>query len=170
MSLFSPTFQSIRDLYINELRDLYRAETQLLKALPKMAEAASAPELRRALTLHLSETRMQTQRLEQIFEDLGEKAPGEICEAMRGLIEEGEQYVEAGGDDDVRDAGLIAAAQRVEHYEIAGYGSAFALAQSLGETTAARSLQRSLDEESAADRKLTAIAEGLINRAAAAAV
>jgi len=170
MSLFAPTFDTLHDLYLNELRDLYSAETQLIKALPKMAEAATSPDLQRAFNGHLRETRIHAQRLEQIFQDLGEKASGETCEAMEGLIEEGEEYVKAGGDDDVRDAGLIAAAQRVEHYEMAGYGTVRALALALGDTAAADTLQQTLDEEGAADKKLTLIAEGLVNKAAAALV
>src|SRR5436305_89506 len=140
MSLFAPTFNSLRDLYLNELRDLYSAETQLIDALPKMAEAATAPELKQALLSHLDETHLHAQRLEQIFSALGEKPTGETCAAMKGLISEGEDYVKAGGVAAVRDAGLIGAAQRVEHYEMAGYGTARALALRLGETAAANTL------------------------------
>lgn len=169
MSLFAPTFNTLRDLYINELRDLYSAETQLIEALPKMAEAATSPQLKTAFTTHLQETRLQAQRLEQIFNTMGKEPTGEICQAMKGLIKEGEDYVKAGGDDHVRDAGLIGAAQRVEHYEMAGYGTARSLAIRLGEDAAAKLLQMTLDEEGAADKKLTTIAEGQVNVAATAA-
>jgi ferritin-like metal-binding protein YciE len=169
MGLFSPTFNTLRDLYLNELRDLYSAETQLLKALPKMAEAASSSQLKEAFTAHLEETKGHVSRLEQIFDALGEKPSGETCKAMEGLIAEGGNYVKAGGDRDVRDAGLIGAAQRVEHYEISGYGTTRTLALRLGESQAADKLQATLDEEAAADRKLTAIAEGEVNVEAATA-
>ena len=169
MSLFAPTFNSLRELYLNELRDLYSAETQLIDALPKMADAATSPQLKAAFSNHLEETRLHAQRLERIFQTLGEKPSGETCAAMKGLISEGEDYVKAGGDDNVRDAGLIGAAQRVEHYEIAGYGTARALATRLGEAAAARVLQQTLDEEGAADKKLTQIAESQVNAEAATA-
>jgi ferritin-like metal-binding protein YciE len=166
MGLFSPTFETLRDLYLNELRDLYSAETQLLEALPKMADAASSSELKEAFTAHLTETEGHVSRLEEIFEALGEEPSGETCKAMEGLIEEGEDYVKASGDKQVRDAGLIGAAQRVEHYEIAGYGTARTLATRLGESETADSLQATLEEEEEADRKLTAIAESDVNPAA----
>jgi ferritin-like metal-binding protein YciE len=169
MGLFSPTFETLSDLYLNELRDLYSAETQLVKALPKMAEAANSSQLRDAFTAHLGETKGHVSRLEQIFDALGEKPSGETCKAMEGLIAEGENYVKAGGDKDVRDAGLIGAAQRVEHYEISGYGTTRTLALRLGQSQAADMLQATLDEEAAADRKLTAIAEGEVNVEAATA-
>lgn len=165
MGLFSPTFETLRDLYLNELRDLYSAETQLLEALPKMADAASSSELKEAFTAHLAETEGHVSRLEEIFEALGEEPNGETCKAMEGLIEEGEDYVKASGDKQVRDAGLIGAAQRVEHYEIAGYGTARTLATRLGESAAADSLQATLDEEEEADLQLTAIAESDVNPA-----
>ena len=168
MGLFSPTFETLRDLYLNELRDLYSAETQLLEALPKMAEAATSSQLKEAFTTHLEETQGHVSRLEEIFEALGEEPGGETCKAMEGLIAEGEDYVKASGDPDVRDAGLIGAAQRVEHYEMAGYGTTRTLATRLGESEAADSLQATLDEEEEADRKLTAIAESEVNTEAAA--
>jgi len=163
MGIFAPTFETLRDLYINELRDLYSAENQLIEALPKMAEAATSPDLREAFTSHLAETRVHAQRLERILSDLGEKPEGETCQAMKGLIKEGEEYVKAGGDDTVRDAGLIGAAQRVEHYEMAGYGTVRSIATRLGETVAAAILQETLDEEGAADETLTGIAESSVN-------
>jgi ferritin-like metal-binding protein YciE len=166
MGLFSPTFETLRDLYLNELRDLYSAETQLLEALPKMADAASSSELKEAFTAHLTETEGHVSRLEEIFEALGEEPSGETCKAMEGLIEEGEDYVKASGDKQVRDAGLIGAAQRVEHYEMAGYGTTRTLATRLGESEAADKLRATLEEEEEADRKLTAIAESDVNPAA----
>jgi ferritin-like metal-binding protein YciE len=168
MGLFSPTFETLRDLYVNELRDLYSAETQLVQALPKMAAAATSSQLKEAFTAHLEETEGHVTRLEEIFDALGEEPSGETCKAMEGLIAEGEEYVKASGDRDVRDAGLIGAAQRVEHYEIAGYGTARTLATRLGESEAADKLQTTLDEEGEADRKLTAIAESEVNPDAAA--
>lgn len=168
MGLFSPKFETLRDLYVNELRDLYSAEIQLVETLPKMADAATSLPLKQAFTDHLAETRVHVGRLEQILENLSEKPSGETCEAMKGLVKEGESYVKAGGDDDVRDAGLIGAAQRVEHYEIAGYGTARALARRVGDTEAVSILQATLDEEGAADKLLTEIAESQVNADAAA--
>jgi ferritin-like metal-binding protein YciE len=131
-----------------------------------MVEAATSSQLKNALTSHLEETRGHVRRLEQILDDLGEKPSGKTCKAMEGLIAEGESYVKASGDDSVRDAGLIGAAQRVEHYEIAGYGTARSLANRLGEKNAADLLQRTLDKEGDADHKLTEIAEAEVNVAA----
>ena len=162
------TFETLRDLYLNELRDLYDAETQLLVALPMMADAATSSQLKEAFTAHLEETEIHVSRLEEIFEALGEEPGEETCKAMEGLIAEGEDYVKASGDRDVRDAGLIGAAQRVEHYEIAGYGTARTLATRLGESEAADKLQATLDEEGEADRKLSAIAENEVNAEGAA--
>jgi ferritin-like metal-binding protein YciE len=158
---------SLRDLLLEELRDLYNAETQLLDALPKMAEAASSNELKSAFNHHLEETREHVSRLERIFQQIGEKSSGETCEAMKGLIKEGEILVKAEGDPDVRDAGIVGAAQRVEHYEIAGYGTARSLARRLGESQMAEILQQTLNEEAEADKKLTSIAESQVNVAAA---
>jgi ferritin-like metal-binding protein YciE len=157
---------SLRDLMVEELRDLYSAETQLLDALPKMAEAASSNQLKSAFSHHLEETRQHVSRLERIFQQIGEKSSGETCEAMKGLIKEGEILVKAEGEPDVRDAGLIGAAQRVEHYEIAGYGTARSLARRLGESQIAETLQQTLNEEAEADKKLTSIAESQVNIAA----
>lgn len=163
MSLFAPTFETLQDLYLNELRDLYSAETQLVEALPLMAEAAAASDLRQAFNDHLEQTRGHVARLERIFDRLGEKPTGETCEAMKGLVKEGQSYIKAGGSDEVRDAGLIGAAQRVEHYEIAAYGTARTLAEHLGATEDAELLQETLDEECEADQLLTSIAEGHVN-------
>jgi ferritin-like metal-binding protein YciE len=163
MEILGHKFGSLRDLYVNELRNLFSAETQLVEALPKMADGATAPALKQAFTDHLAETRMHVERLDQIFKDLSKKAMGETCEAMKALIKEAELYIKAEGDDDVHDAGLIGAAQRIEHYEIAAYGTARALAFRLSDTEAADSLQTILNEEGAVDQKLTAIAESGVN-------
>lgn len=151
--------EALRDLFIDELKDLYNAEHQLLKALPKMANAATATDLKRAFESHLKETRGQVERLEQVFASLEVSPRGKKCKAMEGLVEEGAELMEEDADPDVMDAGLIAAAQRVEHYEMAGYGCVRTYAQLLGETKAATLLQKSLDEEGAADKKLTQIAK-----------
>jgi ferritin-like metal-binding protein YciE len=163
MELLRQKFETLRDLYVNELRNLFSAETQLVEALPKMADGATTPALKQAFTDHLAETRVHVERLDQIFKDLSKKAMGETCEAMKALIKEAELYIKAEGDDDVHDAGLIGAAQRIEHYEIAAYGTARALAFRLSDTGAADSLQTILNEEGAVDQKLTAIAESGVN-------
>jgi ferritin-like metal-binding protein YciE len=154
---------SLKELYIDELRDLYNAENQLVKALPKMAKGASTPELQTAIEQHLQETKGQVNRLETIFKDLGVNAKGKRCRAMEGLIEEGKEVLDADGEPAVLDAALIAAAQRVEHYEIAGYGCARTFAQLLGDQNGAKLLQETLNEESNADKKLTQIAEHMVN-------
>lgn len=154
---------SLHDLYVEELKDLYNAENQLIKALPKMAKAASAPELKEAFTNHLEETRGQVQRLETIFAELGVSPKGKKCKAMEGLVEEGKEVMEEDGEPAVIDAALIAAAQRVEHYEMAGYGCARTFATLLGYTDAAKLLQETLDEEGNADKLLTGLAETVIN-------
>jgi ferritin-like metal-binding protein YciE len=153
-------FNSLKDLYVDQLRDLYSAETQLISALPKMAQAASSSTLKTAFQQHLDETRNQKQRLEQIFSEIGSRPDGKVCEAMAGLIEEGEEAIKATGDPVVKDAALIASAQRVEHYEMAGYGVVRTFADELGFKNAKSLLQKSLDEEGNADKKLTSIAEG----------
>jgi ferritin-like metal-binding protein YciE len=158
---------SLRDLLLEELRDLYNAETQLVEALPKMAEAANSRELKAAFKHHLEQTEGQVARLDDIFRLLEEKSSGETCEAMKGLIKEGEILINAQGDPAVRDAGLIGAAQRVEHYEMAGYGTARTLALRLGQKQIADILQTILNEEAEADKKLTSIAEGQVNVSAA---
>ena len=158
---------SLRDVFVDLVRDLYNAETQLLKALPKMAKAASSAELKAAFTAHLEETRGQVERLDRVCSDLGIKAKGKTCQAMKGLIEEGSEVIEADGDPAARDAALIAAAQKVEHYEIAGYGTARTFARLLEEHDAAGLLDETLREEAAADEKLTRVAESGINQEAA---
>jgi len=159
---------SLKDLYVHELRDLFNAESQLVKALPKVAKKAHSDQLRRAIEKHLEETKHQKERLQKIFDRLGIKAGGETCEAMQGLIEESEEILKAKGDDDVRDAGIIAACQRVEHYEISGYGSARTFARTLGFEEDVKILEQSLEEEKSADKELNRIAMETINRRAAA--
>jgi ferritin-like metal-binding protein YciE len=161
------SMDSLKKLYIDELKDLYSAETQLVKALPKMAKKATAPELKKAFQDHLEETKGHVERLEEIFEELEEKPTGKTCKGMKGLIEEGQEVIDEDGDEAVLDAALIGAAQRVEHYEIAGYGVARTFATHLGEDDAADLLQETLDEEGEADKLLTQIAEEDINFEAA---
>jgi ferritin-like metal-binding protein YciE len=153
----------------HELKDLYSAETQLLKALPKMAEAATNEDLKAGFETHLEETKEQVNRLTQIGEQLGKSLGGHKCKAMEGLIEEGAELIEEEANESVRDAGLIGAAQRVEHYEIAAYGTARTLAARLGLDDVAALLQETLDEERATDEKLTELAESAVNEEAAAA-
>ena len=162
MRISSLKLETLRDLYIEELRDLYSAENQLIKALPKMAEAASDGQLKQAFLDHLEQTENHVARLEQIFEALDEKPEGETCQAMEGLVKEGSEMIKAKGDPIVLDSGLIGAAQRVEHYEMAGYGTVRSLAQRLGESEAAGILQETLDEEGDADTLLTEIAESQV--------
>jgi len=151
---------SLKDLFVEQLRDLYSAETQLVEALPKMASAASHDELQQAFEHHLDETRGHVDRLREIFGQLGTTPGSETCEAMKGLIAEGEEVVKAQGDSAVKDAALIAAAQRVEHYEIAGYGTVRTFADDLDLGDARDLLDQTLDEESSADKLLTKLATG----------
>jgi ferritin-like metal-binding protein YciE len=151
---------SLQELYILELKDLYSAEQQLLQALPKMAQAASSSELKKGFQMHLEETRNQVNRLQQIFSELGQSPTGETCEAMQGLIQEGQEAIQLQGDPTVRDAALIASAQKVEHYEMAGYGTVRTFANHLGFDSHRKLLQQTLDEEGETDKKLTAMAEG----------
>jgi ferritin-like metal-binding protein YciE len=153
----------LQELLVDELKDLYNAENQLIKALPRMAKAATAPELKRAFDKHLGETRRQAQRLEQIGRALDIKITGKKCKAMEGLITEGKELIQEDMDENALDAGLIGAAQKVEHYEIAAYGTARTHAALLGHDKVARLLQQTLDEEGETDKKLTAIAERIIN-------
>lgn len=157
---------SLEDLFHEELRDILGAEKQLLKALPKMAKAAAADELRQAFEEHLDQTRGHVERLERVFESLGKKARGKTCEAMEGLVEEGAELIDADAEPMVRDAGLIAAAQRVEHYEMAAYGCLRTWAQQLNNQEAAELLEQTLNEEKETDEKLTHLAESLVNLAA----
>jgi len=158
---------SLQDLFIHDLKDLYNAETQLLKALPKMAKAATSPDLKEAFQVHTQETQVQIERLEKIFEELDENPKGKKCKAMEGLIEEGKELMEEDAEPEVMDAGLIGAAQKVEHYEIAGYGTARTYAEMLGNQEAARLLQQTLDEEGMTDKKLNELAMQCINVEAA---
>lgn len=149
---------NVEKLLEDQLKDIYNAENQLIKALPKMAKAASSDELKEALTAHLEETRGQVSRLEQIGQHLGIKLTGKKCAAMEGLIEEGKEALEMEAPGEILDLAIIAAAQRVEHYEISAYGSARALAEHLGHDEVVSLLQETLDQESAADEKLTSVA------------
>jgi ferritin-like metal-binding protein YciE len=154
---------TLENLYISELRDLYSAETQLLKALPKMAKGASSPELKDAFEQHLEQTKGHVERLEQLFQQLDESPKGKTCQAMKGLIEEGSEILKEEGEDSVLDAGMIVAAQKVEHYEIASYGSVRTFANLLGQDEAARLLQSTLDEESETNEILNRLAETVVN-------
>jgi ferritin-like metal-binding protein YciE len=170
MGLFTSTrFDTLDDLLCDQLQDLYDAEQQLTKALPQMAEAANSPQLKQAFQKHLQETNYQVNRLEQVFRLMGKEPKSKTCDAMKGLVSEGNHVIKAEGDAEVRDAALIAAAQKVEHYEIAAYGTARTFAQRLGLDAAAELLQATLDEEGATDKKLTQLAEAGINREAARA-
>jgi ferritin-like metal-binding protein YciE len=161
------SLKTMRDLFVQELKDLYSAENQLTKALPKMAKGASAGDLQAAFEHHLEQTKEHVQRLETIFERLEVSPRGKKCKAMEGLIEEGKELLQEDSEEGVLDAALIAAAQRVEHYEIAGYGCARTFARMLGDEEAAALLQQTLDEEAETDRKLTDLAERSINIEAA---
>jgi ferritin-like metal-binding protein YciE len=161
--------KTLEDLLVHELKDLYAAEKQLTKALPKMAKAATHEELRKAFQEHLKETENHVKRLEEIFTQLQLSSRGAKCKAMEGLVEEGKEILAEDMEDDVRDAALICAAQRVEHYEMAGYGCARTFARDLGHHEVAEMLQQTLEEEAAADEKLTEIAVGRINAEAMAA-
>ena len=155
--------ESLQDLYLEQLRDLHSAERQIIEALPKMIEKTSHPELRRGFEMHLRQTEEQLRRLERIGERIGQDLGGHKCKGMEGLLEEGEELMKERADSDVLDAALIAAAQRVEHYEMAGYGCARTYARLLGLEDDARVLQQTLDEEGETDHKLTELAERVVN-------
>lgn len=157
--------ESMEDLFLDELKDLYSAEKQITKALPKLVKAASTAELSTAFENHLEETKGHVERLEKIFEMLGTRGTGKTCEGMKGVLEEGSEVIGDAKKGPVRDAGLISAAQRVEHYEMAGYGSVRALAELLGKTEMVNLLEETLSEEKAADEKLTSISK-TVNQAA----
>ena len=159
--------ESLHDLFVHELQDLYSAENQLVKALPKMAAAASSRELKAGFEKHLQETQVQVRRLEQVFRELGESPGGKTCVGMQGLIDEGSKLIREDADPSVKDAGLIVAAQKVEHYEIAGYGSACVFAETLGFPNIKQLLKQTMTEEEATDKKLTQLAESTINVEAA---
>lgn len=160
---------TLKDLLIDELKDLHNAETQLVKALPKMAKAASSDELRSGFNEHLEQTKGHVDRLEQALRVLNASAKGKTCHAMKGLVDEGAEAIDTDGPDAVRDANLIGAAQRVEHYEIAAYGTARAFAETLGENEVAGLLQATLEEEGATNKKLTEISEAINEEANSAA-
>jgi ferritin-like metal-binding protein YciE len=158
------SMNSLQDLYEDQLKDLYSAETMLIKALPKMAKAASTPQLQKAFEQHLEQTREHAERIEQVMKEINSSPKGKKCHAMEGLIEEAEEVIkEKGADPKVKDAGLIAAAQKVEHYEIASYGCVRTYADRLGFKNSARLLERTLSEEKKADEKLNIIAETNVN-------
>ncbi len=158
--------KNLKDLFEHQLKDLYSAETQLLKALPKMAENATDAKLKKTFEAHLEETKEHQQRLEEICKELEIKPTGETCKAMKGLIAEAEAFLKEDAEKEVRDAGLIADAQRVEHYEISGYGTVVRYAKELGYNSIAKKLQKTLDEEYKADEKLDKLAEGRLNKKA----
>lgn len=155
--------ESLHKLYLEQLQDLWSAEEKILETLPRMAEQTKHAELKRAFQQHYQQTEQQVQRLERIFEDMGQKPGGHKCHGMEGLAKEGEETLRKFGDSDVLDAALIAAAQRMEHYEIAGYGCARTYAHMLGQHEHAQLLQRTLDEEGDTDQKLTDLAESVVN-------
>lgn len=169
MGLFTgKTLDTLDDLFVSQIEDLYDAETRLTEALPKMAEAANHPQLKTAIQNHLRETEQHVTRLENVFQAMGVESKRQTCQAMKGLIAEGSEVLDSSGDPDVIDAAIIAAAQRVEHYEISGYGTARTLALRLGRRDIADVLNATLLEEGAADKKLTQIAESAVNARAAA--
>jgi ferritin-like metal-binding protein YciE len=170
MGLFSSTkFTNLEDLFVEQIQDLYDAEHRLVDALPKMAKAATSPELRSAFQHHLAQTENHVKRLETVFQEIGKDSNRVSCEGIKGLIKEGEEVVEAKGDSNVKDTALVAAAQRVEHYEMAGYGCARSFAEWLGRDDVAQLLQQTLNEEGEADKTLTNIAQLNLNPQAARA-
>lgn len=158
---------NLDELFREELKDLFDAEKQLVKALPKMARAATNPDLKAAFEEHLEATKGHVERLKQVFEELGMPARGKECKAMKGLVEEGGEMIDEDAADHVKDAGLIVAAQKVEHYEMAGYGSLRTWAETVGHTKVAQLLAKTLAEEEEADLKLTELAESSVNQEAA---
>jgi ferritin-like metal-binding protein YciE len=159
--------ESLHELFVHELQDLHNAENQLLKAIPLMAKAASSQELKTSFEKHLEETKRQVERLEDVFRELGESPKGKTCMGMKGLIEEGSEFMHEDADPSVKDAGLIVAAQKVEHYEIAGYGSCCVFAETLGFERIKGLLKQTLSEEEATDKKLSQLAESVVNIEAA---
>jgi ferritin-like metal-binding protein YciE len=155
--------ENLRDLYVHELKDLYSAEKQMIRNMPKLTKAAKNKQLAAAFTQHLEQTKRQAERLEQILKNLGESTRGPKCAGMEGVLAEGDELLAEDATDEVRDAGLIAAAQRAEHYEIAGYGCARTYAEELGDKQGAKLLDASLREEAATDTKLTKLAKAVIN-------
>lgn len=169
MAMFSMDVNNLQQLFVEQLRDLYDGEQQITKALPKLIEKASSPELKSALKEHLDITRQQITRLDQIFSQLGEKSSGDTCKGMKGVIAEGDDLVSKGNDPAVIDASIITSAQRVEHYEIAGYGTVKTYARQLGKNSFAQTLEQILSEEKDADQKLSHIADTINVRADKAA-
>jgi ferritin-like metal-binding protein YciE len=161
--------ETLQDLFLNEIKDIYHGEKQLLEALPRMAKAAESPDLQAAFTKHLGETKGHVKRLEQILQSLGERVVGKRCKGMEGLVEEGKDIMEEEGEEAVLDAALIASAQKVEHYEIAAYGCLITYAGLLGDRNAEKLLKQTLSEEEETDKALTALGESGINQAAVAA-
>jgi|SRR5579884_743170 len=158
-----PKTKNLEDLLVEELKDLYDAEKQLTRALPKIAKAATADELKEAIQEHLEVTKGQVQRLEQVFEQLGKPAKGKPCAAMKGLVTEGQELMQEDMPGELMDVGLIAGSQKIEHYEMAGYGTVRTLAQTLGHKDVAQLLEQTLREEEEADKKLTTIAKKYVN-------
>ena len=158
--------KNLKDLFEHQLKDLYSAESQLIKALPKMAKTAKDDKLKKAFESHLEETKEHQQRIKEVCDELGIKPTGEECKAMKGLIKEAEEFIKEDAEEDVKDAGLVAEAQRVEHYEISGYGTAVRYAKELGHNDIAKKLKKTLDQEYGADEKLNKLAEGRLNKEA----
>lgn len=167
MGLFTKDIKTLDDLFVHTLQDIYYAENQITKALPKMIEKASDPQLKQGFQTHLTETQNQIRRLEQVFQMHGQEAKGVECAAINGIIEEAQEIMGMAEDPEVLDAALIASAQAVEHYEITRYGTLVAWAKQLGRSDCASVLQQNLDEEKATDKKLTSLAESRVNRQAA---
>lgn len=158
--------KNLKDLFEHQLKDLYSAESQLIKALPKMQKKANDEKLKKAIEKHLEETKEHKERIKEVCDELGIKPTGEECKAMKGLIEEAEHFLEEDAEKDVRDAGIIAESQRVEHYEISGYGTVVRYAKELGHDDIAKKLQKTLDEEYKTDENLTKMAESRLNKKA----
>ncbi len=168
MGLFSKPIKTLDDLFVHTLQDMYYAENQIVKSLPTMVEKSRDPELKQAFQSHLEETRNHVRRLEEVFTAINEPAKGVTCDAMDGILSEAKDIMSDVADQDVLDAAMLSAAQAVEHYEITRYGTLIALAKQLGRMGGVGPLERNLEEEKAADKKLTSIAEGRVNRKAAA--
>ena len=167
MGLFSKPIRNLDDLFVHTLQDIYYAEQQIAKSLPKMIDRASDPQLKQGFQTHLAETQNQIRRLEQVFQMHGQPVKGTTCAAMDGILEEAQDIMQEANDNEVRDAAMLSAAQAVEHYEITRYGTLVAFAKQLGRNDCAAVLQQNLDEEKATDQKLTAIAESKVNQKAA---
>jgi ferritin-like metal-binding protein YciE len=167
MGLFSKPIRNLDDLFVHTLQDIYYAEQQIAKSLPKMIDKASDPQLKQGFQQHLAETQNQIRRLEQVFQMHGQPVKGTTCAAMDGILEEAQDIMQEANDNEVRDAAMLASAQAVEHYEITRYGTLVSFAKQLGREDCAAVLQQNLDEEKATDKRLTAIAESKVNQRAA---